>query len=136
ITITNHPIGGPVFAGPQAQPWKCQKTAVDKDCNQPIAYSYVYKSTNPFGSGFKPYDPAHPPSDVATTTTDNGATVPFVVRVEMGYEDRDQYKIATLFQPGKPWTTFDPQRQFDHKMLITHGASCDIDYEPGNAQSV
>ncbi len=26
ITITNHPTGGPVFSGPQVQPWICQTT--------------------------------------------------------------------------------------------------------------
>ncbi|MCW3064379.1 MAG: hypothetical protein JWN32_1551 [Solirubrobacterales bacterium] len=135
LTITSHPIGGPVFSGPQIQPWKCQATAVDRQCNQPITYSYVYQSTNPF-SGFQPYDPAHPPSDVATTTTDGGVTVPFVVRIETGYEDRDQYKVATLYEPGKPWTPFAPQKQFNHKLLITHGASCDVDYQTGSAPSV
>ena len=27
LRVTNHPIGGPVFSGPQLQPWKCQATA-------------------------------------------------------------------------------------------------------------
>ena len=31
-------------------------------------------------------------------------TVPFIVRLETGYLDRDQYAIATLFDPSKPWT--------------------------------
>ena len=35
ITITNHPNGGPVFSGPQVQPWVCQASAVDEQCNQP-----------------------------------------------------------------------------------------------------
>ena len=26
------------------------------------------------------------------------------MRVETGYKDRDQYQIAVLYQPGKPWT--------------------------------
>ena len=30
--------------------------------------------------------------------------MPFIVRVETGYQDRDQYKIAVLYDPGKPWT--------------------------------
>ncbi|MEA2496341.1 MAG: hypothetical protein QOJ29_4252, partial [Thermoleophilaceae bacterium] len=53
-----------------------------------------------------------------------------------GYQDRDQYKVATLFDPGQPWSTFAPQKQFNHKLLITHGASCDSDYEVGSAPSV
>jgi Tannase-like family of unknown function (DUF6351) len=133
ITLTNHPIGGPVFSGPQLQPWGCQEGAVDAQCNQPPSYRYVYRSTDPTKSGFQPYDPANPPSDVAQTTTDQGVTVPFVVRVETGYMDRDQYQVATLFQPGQPWTTFSPQQQFNHKLLILHGASCGVDYRTGSA---
>jgi hypothetical protein len=111
LTLVNHPIGGPLFSGPQLEPWTCQPTAVDKQCNQPPSYTYLYMSTNPAKSGLQPYDPNDPPPDVANTTTDQGVTVPFIVRVETGYMDRDQYQIATLFQPGRPWTTFRPQRQ-------------------------
>jgi hypothetical protein len=136
ITITNHPNGGPVFAGPQVQPWVCQPGATDKQCDQPAQYSYVYMSTNPNKNGFQPYDPNSPPSDVATTTTDQGVTVPYIVRVETGYQDRDQYQIATLFQPSKGWTWANPQPQWNHKLVITHGASCDVDYQTGTAPSV
>ena len=136
LRIVNHPNGGPVFAGPQPQPWKCQKGALDAQCNQPPTFKYVYKSTDSRKDGLQPYDPKAPPDDVATTTTDGGVTVPFVVRVETGYQDRDQYKIATLFDPEQGWSRFAPQEQFNHKLLITHGASCDSDYEVGNAPSV
>ena len=34
LFVTNHPIGGPVFAGPQIQPWTCQAGARDAKCNQ------------------------------------------------------------------------------------------------------
>ena len=135
ITIVDHPIGGPVFAGPQVQPWTCASaSAQDKQCNQPITYAYEYKSS--VDMGWHAYDPSKPPSDVAITTTDNGQTLPFIVRVETGYEDRDQYQIAVLYQPGKPWTPWDPQPQFDHKLLITHGASCGIDRTSSTAPSV
>ena len=133
ITLTNHPIGGPVLSGPQLQPWTCQSTAVDSQCNQPPTYRYVYKSTDPTKSGFQPYNPGSPPSDVAQTTTDQGVTVPFIVRIETGYMDRDQYQIAALFQPGKAWSTFTPQQQFNHKLLVLHGVSCGVDYETGAA---
>ena len=74
LTVTNHPRSGPIFSGPQLKPWKCQATAKDAQCNEPAKFTYVYKSTDPSKSGFQPYDPANPPSDVATTKTDNGHT--------------------------------------------------------------
>jgi hypothetical protein len=136
LTVTNHPASGPIFSGPQLKPWKCQATAKDAQCNEPAKFSYVYRSTDPSKSGFQPYDPANPPSDVATTKTENGHTLPFIVRVETGYLDRDQYQIAVLFQPGKPWAAVAPQPQFNHKLLIHHGASCGDDHQTGTAPGV
>src|SRR3954454_16625752 len=136
ITLTDHPIGGPVFTGPQLTPWNCQQGARDAKCNQPASFSYVYKSSDSSKSGFQSYDPKNPTSDVANTTTDQGKTVPFVVRIEKGYIDRDQYQIAALFQPGKSWKAVKPQTQFNHKLLITHGVSCGVDYQTGTAPDV
>ena len=136
IALTDHPIGGPVFSGPQLDPWVCQDGAADAHCNQPPSYSYLYKSADPTKSGFQAYDPDNPPSDVATTTTDRGVQVPFIVRVETGYIDRDQYKIGTLYQPGQDWSALHPQRQFNHKLLIFHGFSCGVDHKTGTAPDV
>lgn len=136
-SIINHPHGGPVFAGPQLQPWTCTNAgAVDAQCNQPPEYAFVYKSTNPLLPGLQAYDPESPPSDVADTTTDQGVTVPFIVRVETGYQDRDQYKIAALYQPDQPWTPGAPQPQFNRKLLINHGFSCGVQYQTGEAPPV
>ena len=136
LVVTNHPVGGPLLSGPQLQPWRCQPTAQDTQCNEPPTYRYLYKSSNPALPGLQPYDPDSPPADVATTTTDHGVTVPFIVRVEAGYLNRDEYQIATLFQPGKPWTAVDPQEQFNGKLLMTHGFSCGVDFQTGSAPSV
>ena len=60
-TVTNHPNGGPVFAGPQLSPYQCQATALDAQCNQPATYSYLYKSTDPTKPGppgVRPHEPA------------------------------------------------------------------------------
>jgi hypothetical protein len=134
ITLTDHPTSGPVFSGPQLEPWTCQATAGDPTtCDQPPTYAYYYKSTDPTKSGLQPYDPKSPPSDVATTTTDTGVTMPFIVRIETGYLDRDQYKIATLWDFTSPWTTFDPQASYNHKLLIIHGAGCGVSYAPSAA---
>jgi hypothetical protein len=133
ITLVNHPIGGPVFSGPQLEPWACEPGAVDTKCNQAPTFSYVYMSTDPVKLGFQPYNPSNPPSDVAQTKTDQGVTVPYIVRTETGYMDRDQYQISVLYQPGKPWSAVAPQPQFDHKLLILHGASCGVDHNTGIA---
>lgn len=128
VVVTNHPHGGPVFSGPVPAAYACQVTAVDASCNQPATYSFLYK---PRGQqALRPYDPASPPADVDTTRTDQGVSVPFVVRREDGYQDRDRYTILTLFRPGRPWTARRPQEQWNHKLLIPHGGGCGASYAP------
>lgn len=124
VTVTNHPIGGPVFTGPQIQPWDCQDTAVDAQCNQDVAYAFEYKSSNPDSPGLQPYDPDNPPDDVAMTTTTGGETLPFIVRREIGYMARDRYEIKTLFRVGEDWTAANPQPQWNGRLLVTHGGNC------------
>jgi hypothetical protein len=127
IAIANHPIGGPVFAGAQVQPWVCGTQAAglgpptDAQCNAPTSYSYVYKSSS--SGQFQSYDPKNPPSDVAMTTTDAGVTVPYVVRVEEGTQDRGLYETAVLFDPSKAWAPWAPQPGWNHKLMVPFGAS-------------
>lgn len=130
--VTNHPNGGPVFSGPQHEHYRCQETAVDDQCNEPATYDLLYRSTNPLTPGLQPYDRQDPPSDVATTTTDEGVEVPFIVRREQGFQDRDRYTILTLFRPGERWRAWAPQDQWNHKLLVTHGGGCGASYAPGD----
>jgi hypothetical protein len=117
VTITNHPIGGPVFSGPQIQPWVCGTEAAglgkptDAQCDAPTKVTYQYKSS--VTGQFAAYDPAKPPGDVATATTDQGRTVPYVVRVENGTQDRGLYALAVLADT----------RAWNHKLLVPFGAS-------------
>ena len=135
-TIVDHAGGGPVLGGPQSEPWVCGNAGhTDAQCSAPATYEYKYMSS--ITGQFETYDPGNPPvAGVATTTTDNGTTTPYIIRVETGYQDRDQYKIASLFQPGVSWEPWAPQPQFDHKLLITGGAGCGIAYHTGEAPSV
>ena len=130
--VIDHPNGGPLFSGPQSQHYVCQETATDSQCDEPATYDYLYKSTNPLTPDLQPYDPATPPADVATTTTDQGVEVPFVVRREQGYQDRDRYTILTLFRPGQAWSAVAPQKQWNHKLLVTHGGGCGASYTAGD----
>jgi hypothetical protein len=127
IVLDNHPIGGPVFAGPQVQPWICGTEtaglgrATDAQCNAPTRYTFQYKSS--VTGQFAAYDPAKPPADVASTTTDQGVTVPYIVRVEDGTEDRGLYRLAVLFDPAAPWAPWAPQHGWNHKLVVPFGAS-------------
>ncbi len=60
VAIVNHPNGGPVFAGPQPQPYSCSNAdkAINAQCDQPAEYSLLYKSIDPTKSGLQPYDMA------------------------------------------------------------------------------
>jgi hypothetical protein len=130
ITITNHPIGGPVFAGPQPEPWTCQTGAQDAKCDEPPTIQYLYESTNRALNGLQHYNISAPPADVAMTTTDTGVKVPFIVREETGFEDRDEYRMEVLWQPGKPWQPWAPQPQWDHKVVIPGGIECITAFQP------
>jgi hypothetical protein len=135
LTVVNHPSGGPVFTGPHIQFWECQDTAADEDCNQPVEYKWLYKSSNPLNGGLLPYDPESPPDDVAMTTTDTGETLPFIVRQEIGYQARDQYTIFTLQKVGEDWTPVQPQSQWNGRLLVTHGGNCRGDHDTSSPKT-
>ena len=70
----------------------------DTDCSAPTQVEYRYRYT---GGGFKPLaDPAARPADLAQTTTRDGATVDYVVRVESGVINRSVYRWAVLAPGG------------------------------------
>jgi hypothetical protein len=84
LTISNHPIGGPVFSGTQIQPWICatpvaqpatptmpatmasglSTLAIDAQCNIATEYKLYYKTTTP-GCSFALPDP-NPPTQPPT----------------------------------------------------------------------
>lgn len=95
------------------EPWICETEAADlgpatdRGCNAPPKVEFFYKSSDSTKAGFQRYDITNPPDDVATTRTDHGKTVPFIVRRETGTANRGVYSIAVLHdaaQPLSPWT--------------------------------
>jgi len=141
ITITNYSIGGPVFSGPQVQPWLCQTTnnpslgpAIDDKCNAPSAYRYRYRTT---AGAFANYDPSAPrPANMATTTTDQGVTVDYIIRIERGTADRGIHEISVLFDPTKPWTPYAPQTGWNGKVFVPFGSGCEYGHLQGNPGNV
>jgi hypothetical protein len=135
ITITNHPIGGPVFAGPQVTPYACNPNAsnpplgaaVDAHCNAPTKVDYLYRNA---ANQFVAYDPANPPAPalVQQTTTDRGLTVPFIVQRVTGTVDRGIYQMAVLVDPGKPIEPWSTEQPWSRKLFYPFGGACGTEH--------
>ncbi len=140
LTITNHPIQGPVFSGPQLQPWVCTTAAnglgepTDEQCSAPTKIEFFYMAEG--ATALAAYDPDNPPTDVATITTDQGNTVPYIVKQETGTQNRGIYRLAVLFDPAQPWAPWESQPGWNHKLYYPFGASCGTSYSQSSAQNV
>src|SRR3954449_4389604 len=88
LTIVDHPLGGPVFNGPQIKPWTCGNGSKSPKCYQKPTYSYSYVDKT---GGTQSYDPSSPPADsfIKSTPTTDGVTAPFIFRTETVSIDRD-----------------------------------------------
>jgi hypothetical protein len=123
LTIVNHPISGPILSGPHISPFECSTEAsglglaLDANCSAPRKIWRFYRSTD---NSFKPLtDPA--PADVATTTTTDGRTVPYVVRVDSGVINRAIYQFAVL----------DDLAGWNRRVVVSFGGSSGTQYIQG-----
>lgn len=130
LHLTNFPSSGPIFSGPQEQPFVCQTQsfklpdgstlgpALDEDCSVKPVITYVYKA--PGAREFKPF-PSPRPADIATVTTTTGQSVPYIVRVETGTANRAIYQFAVLHDPAEPLA---PLKTWNRRLLYTFGGGC------------
>ncbi len=125
LKLTNHPITGPMFSGPQQHPFVCttnqlgRQPLVDtatapgykvlnaggsvigysRDCSIESYVTYLYRSTanswNQMPVG------GSRPADMSTVTLADGRTVDFVVRRERGSINRFLYSFAMLAPAGE-----------------------------------
>ena len=119
LELTNFPITGPVLSGPHMVPYECRTVQsgmgnpLDADCSAPTRVDFFYRNTAgrfvalPSVTGPRP-------ADLVTTTTNDGNTVPYIVRVESGTNNRTIYRIAMLDNPDgvtpfKPGAGLEPQ---------------------------
>jgi hypothetical protein len=137
LTLTNYPITGPIFSGPQEKPFYCMtqlfqlpastKTlgpALDANCSIATRVDYVYLND---AGVFKPLPSRTSyPADLVYTTTTEGKTVPYIVRVETGTINRGIYETAVLYDPtteAAP-TPFNPPMAWNHRLVYTLGGGC------------
>lgn len=139
LVVVNHPITGPVFSGPQQKPFYCETTAfglaaaTPPECSAPTQVSYEYMSTS---GAYKPWPNAGPPStpypsDLATTTVD-GRSVPYIVRLEQGTIDRGVYQIAALYD-GRDPSPDTPDDSWNGRLVYTFGGGCNSGYHQGTS---
>jgi len=126
LSITNHPISGPILSGPHLAPYECSTEAsglgpaLDANCSAPTKIWHLYRSTD---NTFKtlPNREGPRPADLATTTTSDGKTVPYIVRVDSGTINRAIYQIAMLDEPGA----------WNRKFVVSFGGSSGTQYIQG-----
>ena len=139
IPVFNYPSTGPVFSGPHQTPFVCETSfqglgaPLDPDCSAPTHVDYFYRSTT--SNSFQPFNTSGPrPADLATTTTNEGLTVPYIVRREMGTINRAVYMIAILHDPTGPLSDpFTRTSGYNGRLIYSFGGGCQAGYHQGRS---
>lgn len=150
VTLTNHPITGPIVSGPHLAPYICQTEqfklpdgttlgpAMDSDCSIKPRVDYVYFSESE--QIFKPLlSLTQLPEDTATTITTAGIEVPFVVRLETRSINRGIYQSTVLHDPSSEQqpTPFSPPAAWNKRLIAVHGFGCPRGwYRQGERQGI
>jgi hypothetical protein len=98
--------------------------ALDQDCSITTRVDYVYCTT---AGTFQPLpNLTSYPGDLAQTTTTQGKSVPYIVRVETGTINRAIYETAVLHDPTTEAvpTPFKPPAAWNHRLVYTLGGGC------------
>jgi hypothetical protein len=143
LTLVNFPKEGPVFSGARQTPFACEEfilpvfgtklpKGIEPDCSVDRRVFYFYKPTTgtppPGAALFKPCPECRTkyPVDVATTTTLEGVTMKYIVRMEVGSANRGIYTIYMLHDPlAEPEPAFHtPPRGWNRKLFYGMGTGC------------
>ena len=159
LKLTNYPITGPMFSGPQQQPFVCttiqgavgRQPKVDsatppgykvtdatgatigysRDCSIDTFVAYFYVSNT---NALKAYPVGGArPADMGTVTLPDGRTVDFVVRREIGSINRFLYSIAMLSPaPGADNATQSDTSLWNRKLLYWFQGGVAIGHSQGS----
>lgn len=136
LTVVNHLVTGPIFSGPQQEPFVCKTeewglgAPLDEDCSAPTRVEYQYRTA---AGEFAPLpNQAIRPDDLVETTTSTGQVVPYIVRLETGTINRAVYEFAVLDDPATPgpdpWTV---EPGWNERLVYTYGGGCRSGYHQG-----
>jgi hypothetical protein len=162
LELTNYPITGPMFSGPQQQPFVCttiqgavgRQPLVDsatppgyrvtdatgatigysRNCSIETFISYWYRRAS--GGGLVPLPAGPRPADMGTVTLADGRTVDFIVRREVGSINRFLYSIAMLSPaPGADNAARNDTSLWNGKLLYWFQGGVAIGHSQGTVHS-
>lgn len=135
VVLTDRAADGPLFSGPKETPFICDTAdfasvtgkplgpPTDADCSAPTRVDYLYKATD--GKLHLLADPSQLPTDVVDTTTLDGHTYPYILRLETGVIDRSIYEFAVLADPAQQTVDWrNPPARWNGKMVYNFGGGC------------
>jgi hypothetical protein len=141
LKVTNYPITGPILSGPHLTPYECRTVEsglgapLDAECSASRKIEFFYRTAD---KTFKPLPDGAKPTDIATTTTNEGQTVPYIVRVESGTVNRAIYRIAILDDAATydaKLSTWRPGAGWNRKLAVSFGGGAGTQYNQGTNQS-
>ena len=143
LKVTNYPITGPILSGPHMTPYECRTVEsglgepIDADCSAKQKIEYFYRASD---NTFKPLaNPTGPrPADIVNTTTNDGKTAPYIVRVDSGTINRTIYRIAILDDPNPETTSgeWTPGPNWNRKLAVSFGGGAGTQYNQGVNQAI
>ena len=156
LELTNHPITGPMFSGPQQVPFVCttiqgavgrqplsdgsaapgykvtnaqgQVVGYSRNCSIDTFVAYHYRSNT--GALLPMPADGSRPANMSTTTLADGRVVDFVIRREIGSINRFLYSIAMLAPMGESATQPD-LRLWNRKLLYWFQGGVAIGHSQG-----
>lgn len=144
IELINHPSHGPVFSGPHQTPWVCETNAAglgpqpaEGPCVAPTRTDWFYRTAAGTFAALPGIESGFP-GDLVQTTTIDGKTVPYIVRVESGTLNQNIYRIAILDDPTapvrNPWSPGGkkPGAGWNEKLTVPFGGGCGPGYRSGS----
>ena len=154
LTVTNYPLSGPIFSGEHLDPYFClgelapgrdgevQRFVIGngavlrethgEDCSLETRVDFVYRTIGPEPAFAALPDDGSRPADLAETTTTEGQTVPYIVRLETGTINRAIYQTAALVDPSAPVPTpWTPPIGWNGRLVYSYGGGCEAGFFQG-----
>ena len=135
VTVTDHPINGPLFSGEQLPLYACTTESFglapstpDDACAAPTKVTWQY--VDAAGQVHELPDPTTPPADAAVVEVD-GAEVPFVIRTERGTINRAVYTVTALDPAPDPTGASVDRSAWNERLVYRFGGGCGVSFTQG-----